>query len=98
LHAIKFPDTGFVRLVVKPVGDVRQFEVHDSGAGIDEQAGKAFGKVFYQVDSSATVAREAWHWGSPFAAVCQKCKAVTKCPASSGKAACFTLTLPHQGR
>jgi two-component system cell cycle sensor histidine kinase PleC len=53
-NAIKFTETGFVRLIIKVEGDMVKFMVQDSGAGIPEAELESIFDVFYQVDSTAT--------------------------------------------
>ncbi len=94
-NAIKFTDTGFVRLVVKPVGDVVKFEVHDSGAGIDEAELQSIFEVFYQVDSSAT--RRAGGTGMGLAisrSLAEMQGGDLSVSSVIGQGSCFTLTLP----
>ena len=94
-NAIKFTDTGFVRLVVKPVGDVVKFEVHDSGAGIAEAELQSIFEVFYQVDSSAT--RRAGGTGMGLAisrSLAEMQGGDLSVSSVVGQGSCFTLTLP----
>ena len=94
-NAIKFTDTGFVRLVVKPVGDVVSFEVHDSGAGIPEAELQSIFEVFYQVDSTAT--RRAGGTGMGLAisrSLAEMQGGSLSVSSVVGQGSCFILTLP----
>ncbi|MEH6646193.1 sensor histidine kinase, partial [Sulfitobacter sp.] len=53
-NAIKFTETGFVRLIIKAEADKVNFMVQDSGAGIPEAELESIFDAFYQVYSTAT--------------------------------------------
>ncbi|MBU2359165.1 MAG: PAS-domain containing protein [Alphaproteobacteria bacterium] len=53
-NAIKFTQTGFVRIRVTANPDTVEFEVHDSGPGIPAAEIDHIFKAFYQIDSTAT--------------------------------------------
>ncbi|WP_281993187.1 ATP-binding protein [Sulfitobacter geojensis] len=94
-NAIKFTDTGFVRLVIKVEADVVRFEVHDSGSGIPEEEFESIFDVFYQVDSTAT--RNAGGTGMGLAisrSLAGLQNGSLTVSSDLGRGSCFVLSLP----
>lgn len=94
-NAIKFTNTGFVRLVIKVEVDVVRFEVHDSGSGIPEEEFESIFDVFYQVDSTAT--RNAGGTGMGLAisrSLAGLQNGSLTVSSDLGRGSCFVLSLP----
>lgn len=94
-NAIKFTDSGFVRLCIKQHDDMVRFEVCDTGEGISETEFESIFDVFYQVDSTAT--RRAGGTGMGLAisrSLAELQGGALTVSSTIGKGSCFVLTLP----
>jgi two-component system cell cycle sensor histidine kinase PleC len=94
-NAIKFTESGSVRITVRIEADTVVFEVHDQGPGIPTAELKSIFDPFYQVDSSATRHVGGTGMGLAisrnFAELNGGKLTVTS---TLGEGSCFTLTLP----
>tara|TARA_R110002074_G_scaffold402093_2_gene603629 strand:- start:180 stop:2243 length:2064 start_codon:yes stop_codon:yes gene_type:complete len=94
-NAIKFTDSGYVRLSVKVGTDAVVFEVHDSGAGIPEDEFDSIFDAFYQIDSTATRRANGTGMGLAISRNLADLQGGSLTVTSTlGEGSCFVLTLP----
>lgn len=94
-NAIKFTDTGFVRLYITESAGMVRFEIHDSGEGISETEFDSIFDVFYQVDSTATRRAGGTGMGLTISRRLAQLQGGSLTVSSIvGKGSCFVLTLP----
>jgi two-component system, cell cycle sensor histidine kinase PleC len=94
-NAIKFTDTGFVRLSAKEQDGMVRFEIYDSGEGISETEFDSIFDVFYQIDSTATRRAGGTGMGLTISRNLAQLQGGSLSVSSVvGKGSCFVLTLP----
>jgi signal transduction histidine kinase len=94
-NAIKFTESGSVRITVRIDADTVVFEVNDEGSGIPEAELESIFDPFYQVDSSAT--RHVGGTGMGLAIshnFAELNLGELTVTSTLGEGSCFTLTLP----
>jgi two-component system, cell cycle sensor histidine kinase PleC len=95
-NAIKFTEVGTVRLVVKTLGDMVRFEVHDSGDGIPEAELDSIFGIFYQIDSTSTRREGGTGLGLAISrSLAELQNGSITVSSKIGEGSCFVMTLPR---
>src|SRR4029453_3913522 len=66
-NALKFTESGSVRLTAAPAGDDVEFTVADTGAGIPEELHERIFEEFYQVPGNTALSGKGTGLGLPYA-------------------------------
>ncbi|GAA1587687.1 sensor histidine kinase [Actinoplanes couchii] len=94
-NAIKFTETGSVRLSVRPVGGDAEFVVADTGFGIPPELHERVFEEFYQVPGSRPVSGKGTGLGLPYARrLAGILGGALRVDSTPGEGSTFTLRLP----
>jgi len=96
-NAVKFTESGYVRVRLEPLGDQLELVVTDSGCGIPESEFENIFAEFHQIDGSATRAAGGTGLGLAVSRKLAQLIGGTLTVASEiGKGSTFTLRLPRR--
>jgi len=96
-NAVKFTETGYVRVRLEPLGDQLELVVEDSGCGIPESEFENIFAEFHQIDGSATRAAGGTGLGLAVSRKLAQLIGGTLTVASElGKGSTFMLRLPRR--
>jgi signal transduction histidine kinase/CheY-like chemotaxis protein len=96
-NAVKFTDSGTIRIRAALRGDRLEFAVHDTGVGMTpEQLGRVF-KPFTQADASTTRRFGGTGLGLSIShRLAELLGGSIRVESTPGRGSCFTLSLPHR--
>ncbi|SNY67793.1 sensor histidine kinase [Paractinoplanes atraurantiacus] len=94
-NALKFTESGEVRLSVRRIGDDAEFTVSDTGTGIPEELHERVFEEFYQVPGSKPVSGKGTGLGLPYARrLAGILGGALRVASTPGEGSTFTLWLP----